>query len=79
MKLNLCTCYWWISDHADAIALAALYTLLGALASPFVLYAAAGMYENAVRGTDYPHSGFRPDSPEWTAPYNETTPATNDL
>lgn len=78
MKPILCTCYWWLSDHAEDIALAAVYTLPGALAAPLFIFAASGMYENAVRDTDYPHSGFCPDTPEWTAPCIDTptTPTT---
>ena len=49
LYLVLCTLFWWLDAYAEEIAKAILYILLGALAAPFVLCAALGMYENAVR------------------------------
>lgn len=43
---------------------AVFYALLAVLTAPLWLYTLAAMADNAMRDTEYPHSGFCPDSPE---------------
>lgn len=77
MKHLLCTSYWWLSDHADDIALAVVYTLLGVLASPLIIIAAVDMYENAVRDVEPVNEVYWQE--RGYEPLNTLPPTTDDL